>query len=401
MIAAGSGFSLNPDPVEAALEASLQAQERSGTEHADVCIVFVTAEAHPAAHALLHAVRRVSGAHAVIGCSGAGVLTERGEFEEAGGAGGAGAAVAVLSVATDAWRVTPFLVDETEGLGEAAGKVAGARVLGPARDGGVILVLADPMGLEPQGLLRGIAAAAGPLPVLGGVAAGEPLFELYNTEAASGTLAGLAVSGPPPVVGVAQGCEPIGEPFVITRGEGAVVQEIAGRRAVDVLQEALATVPDVATRIRRAGVFAGLAMDPAKSPLERGDFLVRNLLGVDRDSGAVGVAQSVRVGQTIQFHIRDASAAADDLDATLGRMATALGGRRPGFGLYFNCAGRGRGLFGVPDHDAKRIRERLGEFPLVGFFGNGEFAPVGARNFFHNYTGVLVVFAETGGRGTP
>ena len=133
-------------------------------------------------------------------------------------------------------------------------------------------------------------------------------------------------------------------------------------------------------------------MDPAKSPLGRGDFLVRNLIGVDRASGSVGVAEPVRVGQTIQFQLRDAPAAAADLRATLGGMAAALGGRAPAFGLYFNCAGRGQGLFGAADHDIGLIREALGEFPLAGFFGNGEFAPVGGRNHFHNYTGVLVVF---------
>jgi small ligand-binding sensory domain FIST len=139
-------------------------------------------------------------------------------------------------------------------------------------------------------------------------------------------------------------------------------------------------------------VFAGLAMDPAKSPLERGDFLVRNLIGADRSSGAVAVAEQVRVGQTVQFQIRDAEASREDLRGMLGEVAARLDGRPPAFGCYFDCAGRGRGLFGVHDHDVTLIREALGEFPLVGFFGNGEFAPVARRNFFHNYTGALVLF---------
>jgi small ligand-binding sensory domain FIST len=160
------------------------------------------------------------------------------------------------------------------------------------------------------------------------------------------------------------------------------------------LSEAIRSVPGAETRVQRAGVFAGLAMDPAKSPLERGDFLVRNLLGADRESGAVAVAERVRVGQTVQFQIRDAEASRDDLSSMLDDVASRLGGRQPAFGCYFDCAGRGRGLFGVPDHDVTLIRERLGDFPLIGFFGNGEFAPIGRRNFFHNYTGALVVFPE-------
>jgi len=153
--------------------------------------------------------------------------------------------------------------------------------------------------------------------------------------------------------------------------------------------------------VETAGVFAGLAMDPAKSPLGRGDFLVRALLGADRDTGAVAVAEPVRVGQTIQFQIRDAEAARSDLEEMLQGVTRALGGRRPAFGLYFDCAGRGAGLYGVADHDIGLIRERLGAFPLVGFFGNGEFAPVGARNHFHTYTGVLVVYPEPAAASDP
>jgi small ligand-binding sensory domain FIST len=106
------------------------------------------------------------------------------------------------------------------------------------------------------------------------------------------------------------------------------------------------------------------------------------------------VGEPVRVGQTIQFQIRDAEAARSDLEEMLQGVTQTLGGRRPAFGLYFDCAGRGAGLYGVADHDIGLIRERLGEFPLAGFFGNGEFAPVGARNHFHTYTGVLVVYPQ-------
>jgi small ligand-binding sensory domain FIST len=392
MIKAGSALGLHRDPVEAALEAALAAQETAGLEHADACLVFTTAGAFPAAHGLLHAVRRASGARIVVGCSGAGVLTERGEHEDVEAA--SPCAVAVLAIAGDELGITPFLVDETEGLGSAAGTVAGARAFEGTGGAGLVVALADAQGLEPGELLQGIREAGGPMPVVGGVAAGTPLFELYNTDAVQGALAGFALSGRKPVVGVAQGCEPIGEPFVITRGADNVVSEIASRPALAVLKRALSDLPGGPSRLERAGVFAGLAMNPAKSPLERGDFLVRNLVGADKQSGAIALGESIRVGQTIQFQVRDARAASEDLAETLLSMRAALHGRRPAFGVYFNCAGRGRGLFGEPDHDVRLIRERLGAFPLVGFFGNGEFAPVGGRNFFHTYTGVLVIVPE-------
>jgi small ligand-binding sensory domain FIST len=394
MIAAGSGLARHRDPVEAALEAALMAQERLATDHADTCIVFASAGVYPAAHGILHAVRRATGARAVVGCSGAGILTERGEYEDAG-ATDTSAALAVLAIAGDEVRMAPFVVDETEGLGSAAGAVAGARAFEGTDGHGLVIALPDATGLEPGQMLQGIREAGGPMPVVGGVAAGTSIFELYNTDALQGAMTGLAVCGRRPVIGVAQGCEPFGEPFVITRGEDNVIREIAGRPALSVLQHGLGELADGQTRLRRAGVFAGLAINPAKSPLARGDFLVRSLLGVDQKSGAIAVAEPIHVGQTIQFQIRDARAATLDLAETLDGVGAALAGRRPAFGLYFNCAGRGQGLFGEPDHDVKAIRAHLGDFPLVGFFGNGEFAPVGGRNFFHTYTGVLVIVPAT------
>ncbi|PYM11492.1 MAG: hypothetical protein DMD81_26750 [Candidatus Rokuibacteriota bacterium] len=385
MIAAGTGLAVGDTFDDAALAASLQALERSGTDHADLALVFVTGDdALPRAHQALHAVRRVTGARVVLGSSGAGVLTEEREVEGQ-------AAVAVLAIRTERLVATPFLFERQGQHGDVGAELA--QRIGPTvAEGGCALVLPDAIGCNPPGLLAGLDESLGFVPVLGAVAAGGPMFELYNTEAHQAALVGVALSGLTPVIGVAQGCTPIGAPYVITRAEANVIERIANRPALEILEEAIQSVPDGRTRIPRAGLFAGLAMDPAKSPLERGDFLVRNLVGADRSSGALAVAERVRVGQTVQFQIRDAEASTSDLRAMLDEVVARLAGRRPAFGCYFNCAGRGRGLFGVPDHDVTLIRELLGDFPLVGFFGNGEFAPVGRRNFFHNYTGALVLF---------
>jgi len=386
MLAAGTGLAVGGAADNAALEASLEAIERNGAGHADLALVFVTGDAHVRAHEALHAVRRVTGAPVVLGCSGTGILTERREVED-------GLAVAVLAVRCERLVATPFSFErqgERRGLGAELAQQIGPTVA----EGGCALVLPDAMGCNPPALLGQLHDALGFVPVLGAVAAGSPMFELYNTDAVEGALVGVALSGLAPVIGVTQGCTPIGEPYVITHADANVIQRIGSRPALAMLSEAIRANPDTEARVRHAGVFAGLAMDPAKSPLGRGDFLVRNLVGADQSSGAVAVAERVRIGQTVQFQIRDAQASREDLREMLDELAERLAGRRPAFGCYFDCAGRGRGLFGVPDHDVSLIRERLGEFPLVGFFGNGEFAPIGPRNFFHNYTGALVLFPE-------
>jgi small ligand-binding sensory domain FIST len=376
MIAAGTGIAVGGAADNAALEASLEALERSGTDRADLALVFVTGDAHTRAHEALHAVRRVTGAPVVLGCSGTGILTERREVEDE-------LAVAVLAVRCERLVATPFSF-ERQGEQRDLGAELARRIGPTVAEGGCALVLPDAMGCNPPALLGQLHDALGFVPV----------FELYNTDAVEGALVGVALSGLAPVIGVTQGCTPIGEPYVITHAEGNVIQRIGSRPALEMLTEAIRANPDTQARIRHAGVFAGLAMDPAKSPLERGDFLVRNLVGADQSSGAVAVAERVRIGQTLQFQIRDAEASRQDLREMLDELAKRLHGRRPAFGCYFDCAGRGRGLYGVPDHDVSLIRERLGEFPLVGFFGNGEFAPIGRRNFFHNYTGALVIFPE-------
>ncbi|MBI4241357.1 MAG: FIST C-terminal domain-containing protein [Candidatus Rokubacteria bacterium] len=385
MIAAGSGLFAGRSPEDAALEASLEALSRSGHDRADIALVFVSGDAYASASRIVHAVRRVTGARSVIGCSGAGVLSERCEVEGE-------PAVAVLTVRGERLAATPFLLEDQEQAGMEAGADLADRVGGVVAEGGYLLVLPDVRGLDPSALLGGLEESLGFVPVIGAVAAGMPIFELFNADCVRGGLAGVALSGAHPVIGVAQGCMPIGAPYVITRAEATVIYEIGSRPAVQILVEAIRTLENPEERIRRAGIFAGLAVDPAKSPLERGDFLVRNIVRVDQSSGAVQVAEPVKVGQTIQFQIRDAEAAREDLSATLQDMAKRLKGRRPAFGCYFNCAGRGQGLFGVPNHDVTLIGEQLGKFPLVGFFGNGEFAPIGRRNFFHTYTGVLAVF---------
>ena len=387
MIYAGSGLAVSATTDDAALEASLAALQASGTDRADLALVFVSgADAGERGHAVLHAVRRATGAHAVVGCTGAGVLTERREVE-------ADTAAAVLTVRRDGLVATPFLLRDLETLGADAGSRLAMAAAETVLESGSVIMLPDARGLDPWPLLTRFDTATGHVPILGAVAAGPALVELCNTDVAQGALAGLALSGEEPVVGVAQGCMPIGEPYVITGADGHVIHTIGSRRALVVLKEAIETLPNPNERIQRAGLFAGLAIDPAKSPLERGDFLVRNLVAIDQSSGAIAVGEQVRVGQTIQFQIRDAEAARDDLAAMLDGVARRLAGRQPAFGCYFNCAGRGQGLFDKPDHDVTMIRERLGAMPLAGFFGNGEFAPIARRNLFHTYTGVLVLFA--------
>jgi small ligand-binding sensory domain FIST len=190
---------------------------------------------------------------------------------------------------------------------------------------------------------------------------------------------------------VSQGCEPIGEPWTVTDASGHVVKGIGGRPAYQVLVETVRGL-DAARRERVTGnLLVGLAMDEYRDEFRRGDFLIRNLLGVDPASGAIGIAADVAVGQTVQFQIRDAHAA----DEELRHMLAEESGGGASAALLFACNGRGVGLFGGPDHDARTVRELLGPLPLAGLFCNGEIGPVGARTFVHGFTASLALIAAT------
>jgi small ligand-binding sensory domain FIST len=185
---------------------------------------------------------------------------------------------------------------------------------------------------------------------------------------------------------VSQGCRPIGRPYVVTRAEQNLIEELAGKPAIERLQELAADATEEERELLRRGLHMGLVVDEHKAEFGRGDFLVRNLLGADEGSGALAVGEQVAVGQTVQFHVRDAAAADEDLREMLSGVDADAA-------LLFTCNGRGRHLFTVPDHDAGMVEKLLGPIPLAGAFCAGEIGPVGGRNFLHGFTASLALFA--------
>jgi small ligand-binding sensory domain FIST len=184
---------------------------------------------------------------------------------------------------------------------------------------------------------------------------------------------------------VSQGCRPIGEPLVVTRAERNMIYELAGRPALERLTELFEASDPDDKRLLAGGLHVGRVIDEHKLDFQRGDFLVRNVLGGDKASGAIAVGDVVEVGSTVQFHVRDADTADEDLRSLLaGECAEGA--------LLFTCNGRGTRLFGVADHDAEVVSEALDGAPVAGFFAAGELGPVGGRNFLHGFTASIALF---------
>jgi small ligand-binding sensory domain FIST len=261
------------------------------------------------------------------------------------------------------------------------------------------LVFADPFHMRTDQWLRGWNASYAPRPILGGLASGqdgEYSSQLYlNGQVYDEGGVAISVGGAVGVTGlVAQGCEPVGETWTITRAEGNVIHQIGNRPAYEVLQETFASLPETVRNRAKDNLFVGLAINEYNEEFRRGDFLVRRLIGGDLKSGALAVAAFPRPGQTVQFQLRDAAAATADLAEHLAQTRSELAGRLVYGGCLCVCNGRGSHLFGSADHDAGLVARSLGPLAFAGFFGNGEFGPVGPHNFIHGYSATLALFTK-------
>jgi small ligand-binding sensory domain FIST len=263
-------------------------------------------------------------------------------------------------------------------------------------DPSLVAFLADPFTFPVGPFLTKLNDRRSGLPLVGGIAAGggEPEAQALIVDGdvhAHGAI-GVVVSGTPVLTAVSQGCAPIGRDSVVTRADGNIVHELAGMPALERLREEIEGLPPADRLLAAQGILVGLVIDENKPEYGRGDYLMRAVLGADEESGAIAIGEQVRIGQTLRFHVRDASSADEDLKETLER--TLGDAPRAAGALLFTCNGRGTQMFPDPDHDAIMISRALRGRPLAGFFCGGEIGPIGGRAFLHGFTATLAVFLE-------
>jgi small ligand-binding sensory domain FIST len=191
---------------------------------------------------------------------------------------------------------------------------------------------------------------------------------------------------------VSQGAAPLGREVTITSADGNVIHELAGRPALETVEQIIAELSPRERALIAAGLLIGIVIDGGKPEYEQGDFLVRGVLGADPESGSLVVGASVQEGQVVRLQARDARSADEDLRRALKLRVEALAGAAPAGALVFSCNGRGHAMFGSPDHDAAAVQRELGGTPAAGFFAAGEIGPVGGRSFLHGFTATVAVF---------
>jgi len=262
------------------------------------------------------------------------------------------------------------------------------------------LILPDPFQIDPNQFLQAVNQAYPQCSVFGGLAsAGTQENEntlIINNSVYTEGLAGIILSGNIAVeMVVSQGCRPIGKTFIVTRAEGNVIYELAGRSFYDVIKEVLEKASPRDRSLAQEAIFVGMAMNEYNHKFKRGDFLIRGVMAIDPDTGGGAVADYVHVGQTVQFHLRDAQTAQEDLHELLNIHRSRFNQDNLKGAFIFSCNGRGENLFRIKDHDIKIIQQSLGPLPAAGFFCAGEIGPVGGVNFLHGFTSSMaLIYAQ-------
>ncbi len=360
----------------------------------DLALFFASSDYEPHLETMLRRVQSATGAGLVAGCSGQGIIGPEREIEGE-------PAVSLLTLSLPGASLNAHHLSQND-LASGDGPEYWQRRTGEEPSGiNAWILLADPFHLDVEGLLNELTAAYPGTPIVGGLASGasnpHQTYVFLNGEVHAQGAVAIALGGDYTVkTVVSQGCDPIGEPWIITGVSGSIIETISQRPAYEVLVETIRGLsPEMQERASR-NLLVGLAIDEYKDAFGRGDFLIRGLTGADPSSGALAIGAYPRLGQTIQFQIRDAAAADEDLRQLLNRAHDELGDVRPAGAILCSCNGRGEGLFGFPDHDARTVAQHLGPVPLAGFFCNGEIGPVGKGIFLHGFTASLGLFVPVG-----
>lgn len=371
---------------------------------ADLGFVFISSAFASEYSRLMPLLQEQLGVPVLIGCSGSGIIGMDSqhcprELEEQ-------PALSLTLACLPGVKVEAFHLDGEELPDLDSPPDAWVEAIGvPASSHPHFVILADPFTSKINDLLQGLDFAYPGSAKVGGLASGGAmgntlaLFSgdrLYREGAVGVALSGNIVLE----TIVAQGCKPIGNPFTVKECERNILLALdaspsgsgISQRPLEALKTVIENLSESDRELAQHSLFIGIARNEFKDELEQGDFLIRNVLGVDPREGAIAVGDRLRPGQRIQFHLRDAQTSAEDLEMLLQRYQSSFSAASASGGaLMFACLGRGEQLYGQPDFDSRLFRQYVGNIPVSGFFCNGEIGPVGGGTFLHGYTSVFAI----------
>ena len=357
----------------------------------ELAVIFVSSHYESEYDQTVEMVREKLGSPRVFGCSGGGIIGGGQEVEQR-------AAVSITAASLPGVEMVEFHLDG-DGLPDMdAGPTPWEELVKvtPSQEPQFV-ILADPFSFPVQNLIMGLDFAFAASVKIGGLASGaqqeggNALF-LGDKVYRSGAV-GIALHGNIEVdTVVAQGCRPIGRSMRITGSRRNLLLELDDTPPLKVLKDIFQTLNERDQGLMRHSLFLGVVMDELLDDPQQGDFLIRNVVGMDERTGSIAVGELLKEGQLVQFHLRDAETSAQDLTAVLGRYAADNRENTIEGALLFSCLGRGEYLYGRPNHDTGIFQEHLGSVPLGGFFCNGEIGPVSGTTFLHGYTSSFGIF---------
>lgn len=388
MAAIGDGLAVDADIIRAAEVAVRQALEPLGGRTPDLLCVFACTDEPADFAAAIRRIGDLAKPRSLLGCTADGVL---------GGGQGVEAvpAVSVWAARLPRAKVRSFQLDILDS-GIGASQVLGLPEVTIRDHVGVLL--ADPATFPIGGFIERTNAVVPGFPLVGGLAArprGGPACLALDGTIREGGAVGVLLGGPVTVrTAVSQGCRPVGPSMAVTKSHENVVYELAGTPALTKLEEILGAMSADERRLATTGLSIGIAMDEYAEEHGQGDFLIRNVVGAHRESGALVIGDMVGLGRTVRFQLRDAASAQADLALALSGVKERGALRTVDGALLFSCNGRGAATFPSADHDVLAVRTGLATTGVAGFFAAGEIGPVGGRNHVHGFTASILAFGR-------
>jgi small ligand-binding sensory domain FIST len=351
----------------------------------DIVWAFLAADHVPAAQSIASGLCEQLQTNQLLGCTAESIVGVGREVEE-------GAALSVWAARTPQtrWRLARLTMENTPDGALTSGW--SDELIDQWPDSATVLMLADPFSFAADVLLAQFNQDHPSTQVIGGMASAgfSPGMNrlLCGTDVTSTGAVAVVVDGQSaPRAVVSQGCRPVGRHFVITKAERNTIIELGGEQAVKRLQDVFNSLANREKEQAQQGIHLGRVVSEYQDEFSQGDFLVRNVVGVDPSTGGLTVGDYFRPGQTVQFHVRDAETADGELRELLARVDDP-----PQSALVFTCNGRGTRLFQEPHHDAAAILNRWGDIPVAGMFAQGEIGPIGGGNFVHGFTASIALF---------
>jgi small ligand-binding sensory domain FIST len=380
----GSALSANQDTEAAVAEVCAQALATLGGTP-DLAFLFFSPHHVDAAGAIATQVCDAIGTENLLGCSGESIVGAGQEVEME-------PAISLWLARLPKTSVRPMRLEYQRAANEGAFTGWHGDLPDNWSRQATLFVLGDPFSFPADLLLDLVNTEQSGVPVIGGMASagqapGCNRLLLGREAFDQGAVTVLLDDGVQIRTVVSQGCRPIGQHFVITKAERNVIQELGGVPAYRRLDELFQTLPTRDQQMVQRGLHVGRVVSEYQDQFEQGDFLIRNVVGVDPEEGTIAIGDYVRPGQTVQFHIRDADTADAELRQLLSGVENPIGA-----GLLFTCNGRGTRLFSEPHHDATAIKNAVGDIPLAGLFAAGELGPIGGKNFMHGFTASIALF---------